>query len=83
MAVEFVDIPERGRRFAASFRVRLGDVDGRDEMHLETFGRFLQDVAVDDVRDSGASEFEGVWVVRRYDLARRRRFPRSVTPSTS
>jgi acyl-ACP thioesterase len=66
---EFVDIPERGRRFATSFRVRLGDVDGRDEMHLETFGRFLQDVAVDDVRDSGASEFEGVWVVRRYDLA--------------
>ena len=69
MAVEFVDIPEHGRRFAASFQVRLGDVDGRDEMHLETFGRFLQDVAVDDVRDSGASEFEGVWVVRRYDLA--------------
>lgn len=69
MAVEFVDIPERGRRFEASFQVRLGDVDGRDEMHLETFGRFLQDVAVDDVRDSGASEFEGVWVVRRYDLA--------------
>ena len=49
MAVEFVDIPERGRRFAASFRVQLGDVDGRDEMHLETFGRFLQDVAADDV----------------------------------
>jgi acyl-ACP thioesterase len=69
VAVEFVDIPERGRRFASSFRVRLGDVDGRDEMHLETFGRFLQDVAVDDVRDSGASELEGVWVVRRYDLA--------------
>ena len=38
MAVEFVDIPERGRRFQASFEVRLGDVDGRDEMQLETFG---------------------------------------------
>jgi len=69
VAVEFVDIPQRGRRYAASRRVRLGDVDGRDEMHLETFGRYLQDVAADDVRDSGASAFEGVWVVRRYDLA--------------
>ena len=69
MAVEFVDIPERGRRLRGfPFRVQLGDVDGRDEMHLEAFGRFLQDVAADDVRDSGASELEGVWVVRRYDL---------------
>jgi acyl-ACP thioesterase len=69
VAVEFVDIPERGRRFAASRRVQLGDVDGRDEMHLETFGRFLQDVAAEDALDSGLSAFGGVWVVRRYDVA--------------
>ena len=72
MAIEFVDIPERGRRFAASRRVQLGDVDGRDEMHLETFGRFLQDVAAEDALDCGLSELGGVWVVRRYDLAFRR-----------
>jgi acyl-ACP thioesterase len=34
----------------------------------EAFGRFLQDVAADDARDSGLSELGGVWVVRRYDL---------------
>jgi len=69
VAVEFADIPDRGRRFAASFRVQLGDVDGRDEMHLETFGRFLQDVAAEDAVDGGLSQLDGVWVVRRYDLA--------------
>ena len=83
MAVEFVDIPERGRRFRATRRVQLGDVDGRDEMHLEAFGRFLQDVAADDVLDAGLSELEGVWVVRRYDLALDRDSHRSVTSSTS
>ena len=69
MAVEFVDLPELGRRFRATRRVQLGDVDGRDELHLEAFGRFLQDIAADDVLDAGVSELEGVWVVRRYDLA--------------
>jgi acyl-ACP thioesterase len=38
-------------------------------MHLETFGRFLQDVAAEDALDGGLSELGGVWVVRRYDLA--------------
>ena len=82
MAVEFVDIPERGRRFAASFRVRLGDVDGRDEMHLETFARYLQDVAADDVDDSGASESRASGCCGATTRARRR-FPRSGTPSSS
>ena len=66
--MEFVDIPERGRRYRGARRVQLGDVDGRDEMHLEAFGRFLQDVAADDALDAGLSELDGVWVVRRYDL---------------
>ena len=69
MAVEFVDVPELGRRYRASRRVQLGDVDGRDEMHLEAFGRFFQDVAADDALDARLSELDGVWVVRRYDLA--------------
>ncbi len=68
MAVEFVDIPDQGRRYRESRRVQLGDVDGRDEMHLEAFGRFFQDVAADDALDAALSELDGVWVVRRYDL---------------
>lgn len=67
MGVEFVDIPSRGRVFRVSTPVRLGDVDGRNEMHLEALGRFLQDAAADDVFDSGLPE-RGAWVVRRYDI---------------
>jgi acyl-ACP thioesterase len=66
--VEFVEVPERGRRYRSSRRVQLGDVDGRGEVHLEVFGRFLQDIAADDVLDSGLSEVDRVWVVRRYDI---------------
>jgi acyl-ACP thioesterase len=65
--VEFVDIPTSGRVYRESRSVRLGDVDGRNEMHLEALGRFLQDAAADDVSDSGLPE-RGVWVVRRYDI---------------
>src|SRR6185295_16734033 len=65
--VEFVDIPTSGRVHRESRSVRLGDVDGRNEMHLEALGRFLQDAAADDVSDSGLPE-RGVWVVRRYDI---------------
>ena len=68
MPVEFVGMPERGRRYRMSRPVYLGDVDGNDEMHLEALGRFLQDVATDDAYDSGLRELGGVWVVRRYDM---------------
>jgi acyl-ACP thioesterase len=68
VSVEFVDIPERGRRYRMSRPVYLGDVDGNDEMHLEALGRFLQDIATDDAYDSGLRELGGVWVVRRYDI---------------
>lgn len=67
LQVEFVDIPDRGRVFRAARPVYLGDVDGRNEMHLEALGRFLQDAAADDAFDSGLPE-GGVWVVRRYDI---------------
>ena len=68
MSVEFVELPERGRRYRMSRPVYLGDVDGNDEMHLEALGRFLQDIATDDAYDSGLRELGGVWVVRRYDI---------------
>jgi acyl-ACP thioesterase len=68
VSVEFLDIPESGRRYHMSRPVYLGDVDGNDEMHLEALGRFLQDIATDDAYDSGLRELGGVWVVRRYDM---------------
>ncbi len=67
--VEFVEIPERGRVYRTARAVYLGDVDGNDEMHLESLGRFIQDIATDDAYDSGLRELGGVWVVRRYDLS--------------
>lgn len=68
MSVEFVDIPDRGRRYHWSRAVYLAEVDGNDELHLAALGGLLQDVATDDAYDSGLRALGGVWVVRRYDL---------------
>jgi acyl-ACP thioesterase len=68
-ATELLPVPARGRRFTASRRVRLGDVDPRGRMRLDAIARHLQDVASDDAADSG---LDGGWVVRRtlIDIAR-------------
>jgi acyl-ACP thioesterase len=65
---EFLPPPERGRRFVARRRVRLGDVDGRNRLRLDAIARYLQDVAADDVADVADSGVEGAWVLRRTAL---------------
>lgn len=66
MKPEFVPLPQRGRRFTRSRRVRLGDVNARNRLRLDAVASYLQDVASDDVDDAGA---EGAWVLRRTALA--------------
>lgn len=56
--------PATGRVFAATRRVRLGDVSPRGRLRLDATVRYLQDVADDDTRDAGFVEAQG-WVVRR------------------
>ena len=66
MKPEFVPLPEQGRRFTRSRRVRLGDVNATNRLRLDAVASYLQDVASDDVDHSGV---EGAWVVRRTALA--------------
>jgi acyl-ACP thioesterase len=69
---EFLRLPEQGRRFTQTRRVRLGDVNTGNRLRLDAVACYLQDVAGDDVDDAGLA---GAWVVRRTALAITR-FPR-------
>jgi acyl-ACP thioesterase len=54
----------RGRRFSARRPVRLADVAPSGTVRLDAIARWLQDVAADDLLDSGL-EGRSDWVVRR------------------
>jgi acyl-ACP thioesterase len=68
VAVEFVELPARGRVFRVARRVHLGDVDAAGRLQLESLARYLQDVATDDAGDAGLSDRRGVWVLRSTDV---------------
>ena len=57
-----------GRRFTATRKVRLGDVDRTGRLRLDSLARYLQDVANDDAVDAGEDPSQP-WVVRRVALA--------------
>jgi acyl-ACP thioesterase len=57
--------PTTGRTFAARRRVRLADLDARGRVRLDAVARFLQDVAIDDVQETGWGIPEHLWFVRR------------------
>jgi acyl-ACP thioesterase len=60
----FVPIPESGRTFSARRRVRLSDLDARGRVRLDALARFLQDVAIDDVQQTGWGMPEHLWFIR-------------------
>src|SRR5688500_10680451 len=66
MASDFavVPLPDVGRRFGTTRRVRLGDASPGGRLRLDAMARYLQDVANDDAHDSGIAN-PGGWVVRR------------------
>jgi acyl-ACP thioesterase len=59
-----VPMPERGRLYTASRKVRLGDTTAGGRLRLDALSRYLQDVANDDAMDAGL-EAALAWVVRR------------------
>ena len=61
---ELVPVPERGRRFTVTRRVRWGDSTVDHRLRLDAVARYLQDVANDDTRDAGHDP-RAAWVVRR------------------
>ncbi len=58
-------LPTTGRTFSARCRVRLADMDERGRLRLDAVARFLQDVAIDDVQETGWGTPEHLWFVRR------------------
>jgi len=58
-------VPPIGRTFAARRRVRLADMDETGRLRLDAVARFLQDVAIDDVQETGWGTPEHLWFVRR------------------
>jgi acyl-ACP thioesterase len=62
---DLVPLPARGRTFRESRRVRLTDLDPSGRLRLDTVARFLQEIAIDDVDETGWGVPEHLWFVRR------------------
>jgi acyl-ACP thioesterase len=60
-----VPIPSHGRTFEESRRVRLTDVDPRGRLRLDAVARFLQEIAIDDVDETGWGAPDHLWFLRR------------------
>ena len=60
-----VPIPSRGRTFVENRRVRLTDIDPRGRLRLDAVARFLQEIAIDDVDETGWGAPDQLWFVRR------------------
>jgi acyl-ACP thioesterase len=60
-----IPVPAHGRTFSATRRVRLADLDRNGRTRLDAIARFLQDVAIDDVQETGWGTPLHLWFVRR------------------
>ena len=60
--------PAAGRTFSARRRVRLSDIDAHGRVRLDAVARFLQDVAIDDVQETGGGLPSHLWFVRRIQV---------------
>ena len=60
-----IPLRSSGRTFSARRRVRLADVDPRGRVRLDAVARFLQDVAIEDVEETGWGMPEHLWFLRR------------------
>jgi acyl-ACP thioesterase len=60
-----VPVPAEGRVFESSRRIRLADMDAFGRLRLDAVARFLQDVAIEDVDETGWGAPDHLWFVRR------------------
>ena len=60
-----IPVPTTGRTFSSTCRVRLADVDRHGRVRLDALARFLQDVAIEDVQETGWGMPEHLWFLRR------------------
>lgn len=68
---ELAPAPRRGRTFTVTRCVRSPEATATGRVRLDAVARYLQDVATDDIRDSGYADPVG-WVARRTLLLVRR-----------
>lgn len=66
--------PERGRAFTGRRRIRLADMDEGGRLRLDAVARFLQDVAIEDVSETGWGTPEHLWFIRRIRIEVREPF---------
>ena len=57
-------LPLAGRTFQSSRRIRLSDRDVDGRLRLDAIARYLQDVAMDDVDETGWGAPDHLWVLR-------------------
>jgi len=62
--VELVPTPRTGRTFRSDRRIRLSDRDASGRLRLDAVARYLQDVAMDDVDETGWGAPDHLWVLR-------------------
>ena len=60
-----IPVPTTGRTFSSTCRVRLADIDRHGRVRLDALARFLQDVAIEDVQETGWGMPEHLWFLRR------------------
>jgi acyl-ACP thioesterase len=60
-----VPVPSQGRTFSSGRAIRLADMDAQGRLRLDAVARFLQDIAIDDVQETGWGMPEHLWFVRR------------------
>lgn len=60
-----IPLPVTGRTYSATRRLRLADLDPRGRVRLDAIARLLQDVAIDDVQETGWGTPAHLWFVRR------------------
>jgi acyl-ACP thioesterase len=61
-------IPTVGRSYRGRRNVRLADMDAIGRVRLDAVARFLQDIAIDDVQETGWGTPEHLWFIRRIRL---------------
>ena len=57
--------PAEARTYTGRRRIRLADVDEHGRLRLDAIARFLQDVAIEDVDETGWGLPDHLWFVRR------------------
>jgi len=60
-----IPVPSSGRTFSSRRRAGLADLDPSGRVRLDALARFLQDVAIDDVQETGWGAPSHLWFVRR------------------